>query len=57
VGTWGFFLNFSNGGPKVVKFDYFYLKLRKQPFFSENFKIQGALDPPFPTPMYISCMK
>jgi len=35
-------------GPKVVKFVFSHTKLRKQPFFAEIFKIQGA---PLPTPM------
>jgi len=29
----------------VVKFDFSHSKLRKQPFFAENFKIQGGLGP------------
>jgi len=36
--------NFSKifpGGPKVVKFVFSHLKVRKQPFFAENFKIWG----------------
>jgi len=54
-GTRGFFL----GRLKVVKFGFSHSKLRKQPFFAEIFKIQGALTPfPLPTPMaavYQSC--
>ena len=48
----GFCQNFL-GGPKVVKFRFSNLKLRKQSFFTEIFKIQGGLDPlaPFPTVM------
>jgi len=30
----------------VVKFDFFHSKLRKQPFFAENFKIQEGPSPP-----------
>ena len=46
------FWDFSRG-EKVVKFDFSFSKLRKQPFFVENFKIQGsnAPLPPLPTPM------
>jgi len=32
----------------VVKFELSYSKLRKQPFFAENFKIQGGHWPPLP---------
>jgi len=38
--------NFSRGGPKVVKFVFYPSKLKKQPFFANNFKIQGAKLPP-----------
>ena len=34
--------NFSRGGPKVVKFGFYPSKLKKQPFFANNFKIQGG---------------
>jgi len=47
---WGFFQNFSRAGTKVVKFVFPHSKLRKQPFFAEIFKIQGAR-PPLPTPI------
>jgi len=49
-----FFQIFSKGGPKVSKFDFSPSKLRKQPFFAGDFKIQGAKAPPplFPTPMF-----
>jgi len=46
-GTRGFFLNFSRVGPKVVKFDFSHSKVRKQPFFAYNFKIQWGPSPPF----------
>jgi len=36
---------FSRGGPKVVKFVFYPSKLKKQPFFANNFKIRGALAP------------
>jgi len=41
------------GGPKVEKFGLSNAKLRKQPVFSEIFKIQGGLAPlpSLPTPM------
>jgi len=44
---------FSRGGPKVVKFGFYLSKLKKQPFFADNFTIQGGLAPyaPLPTPM------
>jgi len=32
-------------GPKMVTFDFSHSKLRNQPFFAKNFKIQGALAP------------
>jgi len=47
-GTRGFFLKFSRG-PKVVKYDFSHSKLRKQPLFAENFKIQRGQG--FSTPM------
>jgi len=37
----GIFPKFFQGGPKVVKFVFSRSKLRKQPLFAENFKIQG----------------
>jgi len=45
---------FSRGGPKVVKFVFYPSKWKKQPFFANNFKIQGGAKAPlspFPTPM------
>jgi len=42
-------------GPKVVKFVFAHSKLRKQPFFAEIFKTQGA-QAPLPTPMEVSRM-
>jgi len=39
----GIFPKFFQGGPKVLKFDFSHAKLRKEPFFAENFKIQGDL--------------
>jgi len=41
----------SRGGSKVVKFGFHPSKLKKQPFFANNFKIQGWPSPPLPTPM------
>jgi len=38
-GTRGFFLKFSRGGGKLVKFDFSHSKLRKQLYFATNFKI------------------
>jgi len=42
----GIFPKFFQGGPKVVKFVFYQSKLKKQPFFSEIFKIQGEPRPP-----------
>jgi len=47
--TRGFFLNFSSGGPKVVKFYFSHSKLRKQPFLlkiSKSRRGQAPLPPP-----------
>jgi len=33
-----------------VKFDFYHSKLRKQPYFAENFKIQEERDTPCPIP-------
>jgi len=33
---------FSRGWPKVVKFVFYRSKLKKQPFFANDFKIQGG---------------
>jgi len=41
---------FFPGGVKVVKFVFYPSKSKKQPFFANNFKIQGLL-PRFPTPI------
>ena len=38
----GFSLKFFQGGPKVLKFVIYPLKLKKQPFFANNFKFQGG---------------
>jgi len=51
VPTMGVGRIFSSGGPKVVKFGFYPSKLKKQPSFANNFKIQGGQGPPFPTPM------
>jgi len=40
---------FSQGGSKVVKFCFSCSKSRKQRFFAETFKTQGALVPPLDT--------
>ena len=46
---------FSGGGPKVVKFGFYPSKLKKQPFFANNLKIQGGKAPSAPpSPMYIT---
>jgi len=42
---------FFQGGPKVVKFVFYPSKLKKQPFFANNFKIQGG-PRPFPAPPF-----
>jgi len=39
---------FSRGGPKALKFVFYPSKLKKQPFFDNNFKIQGAKPSPAP---------
>jgi len=39
---------FSSGGPKVVKFGFYLSKLKKQPLFANNFKIQGGQSTPYP---------
>jgi len=44
---YGIFPKIFPGGPKVVKFGFYPWKLKKQPFFANNFKIQG---PPCPPP-------
>ena len=45
--------SFSKRGLKVVKFGFYPSKLKKQPFFANNFKIQGGQGPPL-TPMVFS---
>jgi len=40
---------FSRERPKVVKFVFHLSKLKKQPFYANNFKIQGGKGPPAPT--------
>jgi len=45
---WGIFPNFFQGGPKVVKFDFYPSKLKKQPFLANNFKIQEGQRPSLP---------
>ena len=40
---------FSRGWPKVVLFGFYPSKMKKQPFFANNFKIQGRARP-FPGP-------
>jgi len=42
----GFFQNFFQGGLKVLKFGFYPSKLKKQPFFANNFKIQRGQGPP-----------
>ena len=37
----------------MVKLGFSLSKLKKQPFFANNFKIQGWAKPPFPTPMVL----
>ena len=48
---------FSRWGPEVVKFGFYPSKLKNNPFFANNFKIQGAGKatpcPPLPTPMIV----
>jgi len=44
---------FFREGAKVVKFGFCPSKLKKQPFFANNFKIQGGAAPPFSTPMLV----
>jgi len=53
TGTLEDFSKIFLGGPKVEKFGLSNAKLRKQPVFSEIFKIQGGLAPlpSLPTPM------
>jgi len=46
-GSRGFSQKFLQGGPKVVKFVFYPTKLKKQPFFANNFKIWG-FDPLIP---------
>jgi len=50
MGALGDFSKFLQGVPKVVKFVFSHLKLRKLPFLQKKFKIQGARLP-LPTPM------
>jgi len=52
---WGPLGNFSSGGAKVVKFDFYHSKLRKQHFVAKILKIHGGLGPPapLPTPIYM----
>ena len=57
----GIFPKFFPWGPKVVKLVFYPSKLNKQPFFANNFKIQGARPSPAPLPtpigsvMYVVC--
>jgi len=44
----GFPKIFFQGGPKVVKFGFYPSKMKKQPFFANNFKIQGVERSPCP---------
>jgi len=39
---------FFRGEPKVVKFVFYPSKMKKQPFFANNFKIQGMARSPCP---------
>jgi len=54
-GPAGDFPKIFSGGQKVVKFGFYPSKLKKQPFFASNFKIQGVTrsPDPFPTPMEV----
>ena len=45
---------FFQGRPNVVKFVFYPSKLKKQPFFANNFKIQGGQGPPFRRPWLMS---
>jgi len=49
------FPKFFQEGPKVVKFVFSHLKLRKQPFLLKFFKSRGDQGPltPLPTPMVV----
>jgi len=49
VASRGFSQNFFPGGTKVVKFVFYPSKLKKQRFFANNFKIQGARTPAPPS--------
>jgi len=42
----GFSQKFFQGKPRAVKFGFYLSKLKKQPFFAHNFKIQGGKTPP-----------
>ena len=42
---------FSSRGHKAVKIVFYPSKMKKQPFFANNFKIQGGFGPPVPKPM------
>ena len=48
--TRGFSLKYFQGGPKVLKFVIYPMKLKKQPFFTNNFKFQGGALPLFRCP-------
>ena len=58
-GQQGIFPKFFQGGPKVVKFDFSHLKLRKQPFLLKISKARGPWPPclSFLTPMLFSSLK
>jgi len=49
-GELGDFFKIFPGGPKVMKFVFSHSKLRKQPFFAMNFKIQLGSRPTCPPP-------
>ena len=53
----GFSQNFfQGGGTKVVKFCFYPSKLKKQPFFAHDFKIQCRGKASLPTPMNVSIL-
>ena len=50
-GTRGFSQKLFQGAPKEVKFGFYLSKMKKQPIFAKNFKIQReAKPPPYPLP-------
>jgi len=55
-GQWGIFPNFFPGGGESGEIWFYPSKLKKQPFFANNFKIQGGAIPPLP-PFRRPCLK